>query len=110
PAMLPGVPRTVASLTLSGQQRVVTVEVGSGDARTWLVLGVSPQGIQTLHALPMAALPVIDTASAGATTGPGPHLATAAFGSQPSPVTPVAMPPFAQMLSRVLKHHRHAPR
>jgi flagellar protein FliO/FliZ len=46
-----GAPRTVATLALSAQQRVVTVEVGQGDARQWLVLGVSPQGIRTLHTM-----------------------------------------------------------
>ncbi len=46
-----GTPRTVAVLALSPQQRVVTVEVGRGDDRRWLVLGVSAQGISTLHTL-----------------------------------------------------------
>ncbi len=48
----PGAPRTVASLPLSANQRVVTVEVGLGEERQWLVLGVSPQGITTLHTMP----------------------------------------------------------
>jgi flagellar protein FliO/FliZ len=48
---LPGAPRTVAVLPLSPQQRVVTVEVGQGDERLWLVLGVSAQGIRTLHTM-----------------------------------------------------------
>jgi flagellar protein FliO/FliZ len=43
--------RTVAQLSLSPSQRIVTIEVGSGDARQWLVLGVTPQSIQTLHTL-----------------------------------------------------------
>jgi flagellar protein FliO/FliZ len=47
-----GSPRTVAVLALSPQQRVVTVEVGQGGERRWLVLGVSAQGIQALHSLP----------------------------------------------------------
>jgi flagellar protein FliO/FliZ len=47
-----GAPRTVASLALSAQQKVVTVEVGQGLDRQWLVLGVSPQGIRTLHSMP----------------------------------------------------------
>jgi flagellar protein FliO/FliZ len=46
-----GTPRLVASLALSTQQKLVTVEVGQGDARQWLVLGVSPQGIRTLHTM-----------------------------------------------------------
>jgi flagellar protein FliO/FliZ len=48
----PGAPRTVASLPLSPNQRVVTVEVGQGGERQWLVLGVGPQGITTLHTMP----------------------------------------------------------
>ncbi len=48
----PGAPRLVASLPLSPQQRVVTVEVGLGEEREWLVLGVGPQGITPLHTMP----------------------------------------------------------
>jgi flagellar protein FliO/FliZ len=44
-----GLMRTVAVLPLAPNQRLVTVEVGRGDARRWLVLGVSAQGIATLH-------------------------------------------------------------
>ena len=44
--------RLVAALPLSANQRIVTVEVGAGDARRWLVLGVTPAGIHTLHSLP----------------------------------------------------------
>ena len=47
-----GTAHAVAVLPLSAQQKVVTVEVGQGDARTWLVLGVSPHGIHTLHTMP----------------------------------------------------------
>jgi flagellar protein FliO/FliZ len=47
-----GAPRTVATLALSAQQKVVTVEVGQGADRQWLVLGVSPQGIRNLHTMP----------------------------------------------------------
>ncbi len=46
-----GTPRTVAVLPLSAQQKLVTVEVGQGEERLWLVLGVSPQGIRTLHTM-----------------------------------------------------------
>ena len=42
----------VSVLAVGQQQRVVTVEVGPADARTWLVLGVTPQAIQTLHSIP----------------------------------------------------------
>jgi flagellar protein FliO/FliZ len=43
--------RHVAVLPLSASQRVAIVEVGSGAARRWLVLGVSTQSINTLHTL-----------------------------------------------------------
>jgi flagellar protein FliO/FliZ len=43
--------RSVAVLPLSTTQRIVTVEVGRGAARQWLVLGVTPQGITTLHTM-----------------------------------------------------------
>ena len=46
-----GSPRTVAVLPLSPQQKLVTVEVGQGEDRLWLVLGVSAQGIRTLHTM-----------------------------------------------------------
>jgi flagellar protein FliO/FliZ len=44
--------RLVAALPLAPNQRIVTVEVGQGDDRRWLVLGVTPAGINTLHSLP----------------------------------------------------------
>jgi len=47
----PGAPRAVAVLPLSAQQKLVTVEVGQGEERLWLVLGVSPHGIRTLHTM-----------------------------------------------------------
>jgi flagellar protein FliO/FliZ len=72
-----GTPRTVAVLPLSAQQKLVTVEVGQGDERLWLVLGVSAQGIHTLHT--MAA----QTASDAPTAPPPPAAA------------------FAQLLSRL---------
>ena len=46
-----GTPRAVAVLPLSAQNKLVTVEVGQGDDRRWLVLGVSAQGIRTLHTM-----------------------------------------------------------
>ena len=46
-----GVMRSVAALPLSANQRIVTVEVGQGDARRWLVLGVTAQSITTLHTM-----------------------------------------------------------
>ena len=44
-----GLMRTVAVLPLAPNQRLVTVEVGRGDARRWLVLGITAQQIATLH-------------------------------------------------------------
>ena len=46
-----GVMRSVAMLPLSTSQRIVTVEIGSGDDRRWLVLGVTPGSITTLHTM-----------------------------------------------------------
>ena len=54
--------RLVGALALSPSQRLVTVEVGSGDDRRWLVLGVSSAGIQTLHSLPPQAEPAAQPA------------------------------------------------
>ena len=70
--------RTVAMLPMSPNQKVVIVEVGSGDARQWLVLGVTAQNITTLHTL-------APQADAAAPTGAG---------GQP-------VPPFAQLLDRL---------
>ncbi|MFZ2650812.1 MAG: flagellar biosynthetic protein FliO [Burkholderiaceae bacterium] len=54
-----GTLRHVAALPLSPSQRIVTVEVGSGVERRWLVLGVTPQSIQTLHSMaPQAEVPL----------------------------------------------------
>jgi flagellar protein FliO/FliZ len=46
-----GAPKPVAVLPLSAQNKLVTVEVGQGEDRLWLVLGVSAQGIRTLHTM-----------------------------------------------------------
>ncbi|MBX3620483.1 MAG: flagellar biosynthetic protein FliO [Rhizobacter sp.] len=72
-----GVMRSVAMLPLSPSQRIVTVEVGQGDERKWLVLGVTAQTITTLHTM----APQADVPAAGA---PG-----------------AAVPPFAQLLSKL---------
>ncbi len=71
-----GILRSVAALPLSASQRIVTVEVGHGESRRWLVLGVTPQSITTLHEM----APQVDL--------PGP--------------TPLPPPPgFAQLLARM---------
>ncbi len=69
-ALLPGAGlahggRIVGVLALAPNQRVVTVEVGSGDDRRWLVLGVTPAGIRTLHTLPPQADAAAPAAAAG---------------------------------------------
>ena len=69
-----GAMRLVAALPLAPNQRIVTVEVGSGDERRWLVLGVTPAGIHTLHTLPPQA--------------------------EPAASPPAALPIFAQLLAR----------
>jgi flagellar protein FliO/FliZ len=46
-----GVMKTVAMLSLSTSQRIVTIEVGSGAERRWLVLGVTPNSITPLHTM-----------------------------------------------------------
>ncbi len=71
-----GVMKTVANLSLSTSQRIVTIEVGNGDERRWLVLGVTPQAITTLHTMT-------------------PH-----DGATPSDPTPLH-PAFAQILGRL---------
>jgi flagellar protein FliO/FliZ len=43
--------RQVSALPISASQRIVTVEVGKGDHRCWLVLGVTPNSINTLHTM-----------------------------------------------------------
>ena len=50
--------RQVGVLPLSPSQRLVTVEVGQGEDRLWLVLGVTPNSISTLHTMaPNTAVP-----------------------------------------------------
>ncbi|AHV92346.1 flagellar biosynthetic protein FliO [Bordetella holmesii] len=49
----------IASQTLGPRQSVIIVEVD----KTWLVLGVTPGQITTLHTLPAGELPVADATS-----------------------------------------------
>jgi len=65
--------RTVGVLPLSGSQRIVTVEVGQGSARRWLVLGVTPSSIATLHVME----PQDEGAASSGSPAPG---TTPAFG------------------------------
>ena len=63
-----GVMKSIAVLPLSTSQRIVTVEVGSGDERRWLVLGVTPSSITTLHT--MAAQDAVPVSSVATTPHP----------------------------------------
>jgi flagellar protein FliO/FliZ len=66
--------RIVSTLAVGPQQRVITVEVGPEGARTWLVLGVTPQSISCLHRLPPGGVtPRLQDAlpAAGAAAAPG---------------------------------------
>jgi flagellar protein FliO/FliZ len=90
--------RAVSSLALSPNQRVVTVEVGDGPQRRWLVLGVTAQQIAPLYIYedpPWAALeaPAEDDWEHPSS----PALATIA---QPAR-------PWAQALSQTLRQFRH---
>ena len=58
-----GVMKSIAALPLSTSQRIVTIEVGSGAEKRWLVLGVTPSSITTLHS--MAAQDVASTPGVG---------------------------------------------
>ena len=49
--------KVISAMAVGPQQRVLTVEVGPENARTWLVLGVTGQTITCLHTLP--ALPTM---------------------------------------------------
>jgi flagellar protein FliO/FliZ len=82
-----GMMRTIAALPISANQRIVTVEVGQGEHRRWLVLGVTAQTITTLHTM--------EPQGDGATVG--------VVGGSSMPQTP-----FAQMLSR-LRNDRKDP-
>ena len=75
-----GVMRSVAALPLSASQRIVTVEVGQGDARRWLVLGVTAHHITALH-----------------TMAPQDEVATGA-----------ALPAFAQLLGKLRQDNKGA--
>jgi flagellar protein FliO/FliZ len=78
-----GLMRSVAVLPLSPNQRIVTVEVGQGDERQWLVLGITPQQITTLHKMS----PQDDGAAPG---GPG--------------TAPPLAASFAQVLSKLRRN------
>lgn len=49
--------KPVAQHVIGQGQRLLIVEVGTGDARQWLVLGVTAQQITTLHTMAPLELP-----------------------------------------------------
>jgi flagellar protein FliO/FliZ len=51
---LASAPRVISAVAVGPHQRVVTVEVGPENARTWLTLGVTAQSITCLHSVPVA--------------------------------------------------------
>ena len=64
-----GMMRSVAALPLSTSQRILTVEVGQGDQRRWLVLGVTPHSITTLHTMEPAEDAAAPMSPVGGVTG-----------------------------------------
>ena len=96
-----GTARPVAVLPLSASQKLVTVEVGRGEDKVWLVLGVTPSHITTLHT--MVALPPLTQL---APTVPGGIGGSADLGMPRAAHFPTAAsgPPsatFAQLLGRL---------
>jgi flagellar protein FliO/FliZ len=92
-----GAARAVAVLPLSASQRVVTVELGHGDDKVWLVLGVTPSSITTLHTMNALAplTPVPPTVPAALPDGAEPGTVAAAAARGPATAT------FAQLLGRL---------
>ena len=93
-----GVMKSVAMLPLSTSQRIVTVEIGSGDDRQWLVLGITPSSITTLHSMAPQAI----ESHAGVSV-PGAITTLHTMAPQDVPAAPGAEPPasFAQLFARV---------
>ena len=59
--------KPVAQFNLGPGQKLVAMEVGTGEQRTWLVLGVTASNITTLHTMaPQADLPAVTAGPATA--------------------------------------------
>ena len=65
-----GASRVVSAVAVGPQQRVVTVEVGPENARTWLVLGVTAQQVSCLHVLPVVGKLSEEARGASLSAGP----------------------------------------
>ncbi len=59
--------RVLSAVAVGAHQRVVTVEVGEGEHKTRLVLGVTAQQINCLHVLGAATVPALPAATDVAT-------------------------------------------
>jgi flagellar protein FliO/FliZ len=74
----PGSVRVVSQSVLSPQHRLVTIEVGQGGDRCWLVLGMTGQQISVLHRL----VPPPATDASGYGSGASlPSIAGTSFGN-----------------------------
>jgi len=71
--------RTVATLPLSATQRLIVVEVGHGEARRWLVLGVTAQAISVLHTMEPQDEAVAEEADPSAAAPASPETPNAPF-------------------------------
>lgn len=58
--------KVMSSVSLGPQQRLVTVQIGQGADALCLVLGVAPGSVNTLHSMPLPALPDAPAAPEGA--------------------------------------------
>jgi flagellar protein FliO/FliZ len=95
-----GAARTLAVTPLSPSQKLVTVEMGHGEQRVWLLLGVTPHQISTLHT--MSAPPAGTEPGLPATIPSG---LDAAAGAAAAPQT--AAGSFAQLLGRLRGQSSH---
>jgi flagellar protein FliO/FliZ len=86
--------RMVGTLALGPSQRLVTVEVGGGDERRWLVLAVAPSGVTTLHTMAPA-----QEADAVNVEGAARVDASSAAASDAAVAQDTPMPAFARLLA-----------
>jgi flagellar protein FliO/FliZ len=87
--------RMVGTLALGPSQRLITVEVGGGDERRWLVLAVAPSGVTTLHTM----APAPDAGAEVDVEGTARVDAGRAAASDAAVAQNVPMPAFARLLA-----------